>query len=149
MNIVVPDLSASIRQAAFVCKELPSVLFRGRVNPSSILRGRDHDEYDVQISLVGPWTLDFFGISDGMEDAFLLARVPAESNGVFEMQLPDFTQDETLKAAGVEDAALHFSLRERKTGNNLATLQANTTWKKTNDLPLRPTYGDEVSFEAH
>jgi len=143
-TISILPLSDLPRVADFSCEELPAHDFTGRISQLESLRGR---QYHVEINLMAHWGLDFFGIADGIVPTFEIARVIPDDQGVFHVQLPDFSEDRVTRSFGMDSAELQFNAREEGTGNILGMLEpVDVQENPQGNLRLRSDYGGEVRF---
>jgi hypothetical protein len=110
------DLS-QVRQVntRFVCETLPKIALSGKIE-SKLPLTRDTE---LTVQYMASWGNEFFGIADGMVPEFMVATATPESDGTFQMEVPDFSADQTA-ASFKRCASLHLGLRDRKTWNWIA-----------------------------
>ena len=102
-------------ERALDCRPLGSVLLRGQIVPSSLTKNQNAE---IEVSYLAMWSHSFFGIMDGPVTTFRLGAVRPDSDGAFEIMLPDLYQQSRLR-----DGAIEFILRDIKTGNIIAFLK--------------------------
>jgi hypothetical protein len=145
-KIAVPSLSSSQRKAEFTCKPLPSLVFRGKIQPAESLTSH---EYEIEVNLIANWAMNFFGILDGIVPTFRVANATSEKDGSFRVQLPAFTQDAVNNSYGDHGATLHFMAREKQTGKILGLLEpTDKKYGEYGDVRLQSAYPDEVIFRV-
>jgi hypothetical protein len=145
-KISVSSLLVSTRETSFTCQATTSLPFTGRIEQSGTLRGHD---YEVEITLIAHWAMEFFGIADGIVPTFHIASLTPDDGGSFRDQLPDLTQDGLANSVGNNNAAFGLTAREKSTGNILGVLQpTDEKYDQSGDLRLKPVYPDEVIFRA-
>jgi hypothetical protein len=142
----IPSLEHSSREAEFVCKDLPTISFTGTIVLNNHLRAHP---YEVRIDHMAVWICSFFGTPDCLVVPFDLAIARPEANGVFHVDLPDFSQDSATKSYNF-DAAFQFVARERETWNILSFLTpANFEAPGIpGQLKLRPDFPHEITFRV-
>ncbi len=112
------DLSFSQRlnfRENFVCEVLPKASLSGQV-PDKLIQ--EHDA-ELVISYLALWANDFFGVADGAVPEFQLAIVSTNRNGMFHVELPDFSADAAAFPSRTE-SCFHLMLRDSKTWNPIA-----------------------------
>lgn len=95
--------------------------------------------YDLDIAYMAYWAHQFFGIEDGFVTTIRLARVTPDQDGMFELQLPDFSKDAMTKSSQL-DAGIEFIAREQRTGNILTFLEPANVKPKVWSLPVKQSY---------
>jgi hypothetical protein len=136
----------STTEAGFTCQATTSLPFTGRIEQLAALRGHD---YEVEITLIAHWAMDFFEIADGIVPTFRIASLTPDDGGYFRGQLPDVTQDVLASSVGNNNAAFHLTAREKSTGNILGVLQpTDKKYDRFGDLRLQPTYPDDIIFRV-
>jgi hypothetical protein len=137
-TINVPDLSNSSGSESFECIPLPTIRLTGQVLPSSLLDGK---KYIIKIKLDS-------STSDAVwSDLFLADDVAPDQNGLFHIDIPDFSQDPSCAASG---AVLKFVTAYSSVGpGKLSDLAAvNSSADSNGNLRLISNYGAVVSFQA-
>jgi hypothetical protein len=115
------------------CYPLGSVSLRGQLLLASTTRIQSR-EIDVDYSAM--WAYRFFWIFDGPETIIHLGRVRPDRDGNFEIAIPDFYQQPSLR-----EGSIRFILREAKTGNTIAVLKPTETTPDSPDgLILQASY---------
>ena len=94
----------STTEAGFTCQATTSLPFTGRIEQLGALRGHD---YEVEITLIAHWAMDFFEIADGIVPTFRISGLTPDDGGSFRGQLPDVTQDVLASSVGNNNAAFH------------------------------------------
>jgi hypothetical protein len=97
------------------CYPLGSVSFRGQLLPPLTTRAQDRE---IEVNYLAMWSHRFFGIADGLVTTIRLGTVRPDRDGQFEIALPDFYQQSSLR-----DGAIQFILCDPKTGNIIAFLK--------------------------
>jgi hypothetical protein len=98
----------------FVCHGLPNITLAGQIKPVEMLRV---DTGQLEINYMAYWAHEFFGISDGPVFEIRLGPVSVDKNGMFRVELPDFSLELPTSASFQASASLHLQLRDAKTGN--------------------------------
>jgi hypothetical protein len=115
------------------CYPLASVSFRGQLSPASTTRAQSRE---IEVNYLAMWSHRFFGIADGPVTTIRLGTVRPERDGKFEIALPDFYKQSSLR-----DGAIQFILRDPKTGNIIAFLKpAETTPNSPDWLSAQASY---------
>jgi len=97
------------------CYPSGQVLFRGQVLQSSATMMPNGE---IEVVYLADWSFKFFGIMDGPVTTFHLGKVRPDTEGNFEIMLPDLYQQSRLR-----DGELEFIFRDIKTGNIIAFLK--------------------------
>ena len=98
----------------FVCHGLPNVTLRGRIKPAETPR---MENGQLEINYMAYWAHEFFGIADGPVFEIRLGPVSVGNNGMFRVELPDFSLELPASASFQPSASLRLHLRDAKTGN--------------------------------
>jgi len=115
------------------CYPLGSVSFRGQLSPASTTRPQSRE---IEVNYLAMWSHRFFGIADGRVTTIRLGTVRPEKDGKFEIAVPDFYKQSTLR-----DGAIQFILRDPKTGNIIAFLKpADATPNSPDWLTVQASY---------
>lgn len=115
------------------CHPLDSISFRGQVLSASKLLGQNRE---IEVNYLAMWSHRFWGISDGSVTTIRLGTARPDSDGKFEIMLPDF-----YKQSSLGDGAIQFILRDVRTGNIIAFLRpTGATPNSPNWLSVRPSY---------
>ena len=141
--IRVDELRTAPREAEFHCRPLATIPLNGKIDASVVPAGED--AY-VEISYLGDWAHSYFGLLDGMVMTLNVAEASVAIDGSFKVALPDFAADPISQGIG-KDAYLSLILHSRKTGNILAFLQPDESFRNwTGDLKIAPAYPSPLSF---
>jgi hypothetical protein len=115
------------------CYPLGWASFRGQLSPASTTRAQSRE---IEVDYLAMWSHRFFGIADGPVTKIRLGTVRPERDGKFEIALPDFYNQSSLR-----DGAIQFVLRDPKTGNIIAFLKpAETTPNSPDWLSVQASY---------
>ncbi len=114
----------------FVCETLPKIALSGKIESKLPLT----QDTELTVQYLAFWGNEFFGIADGMVPEFMIATVTPDSDGTFQLELPDFSADQAASPFK-SCASLHLGLRDRKSGN----------WIALNLAPEQPEFRSEVS----
>ena len=93
-------LSNPTRSATFECRHLPTISLRGRISPLPLAGER----LFLTISYEAWWDHHFFGFADGMVQSFKVGTAFVQSDGHFQVQIPDFSKDRVTNE--MQDASL-------------------------------------------
>jgi hypothetical protein len=115
------------------CYPLGSVFLRGQLLLASTTRMQSQE---IEVNYSAMWAYRFFWISDGPETTIHLGRVRPDRYGNFEIAIPDFYQQSSLR-----DGLIRFILRDAKTRNTIAVLKPTETTPDSPDgLSLQASY---------
>jgi len=147
-TIDVPSLAKSSREFAFECRPLPTLAFTGRVVGGKTVASM---QPVVNVTYIATWSLNFFGVADGMASTFQIATVPLEADSVFHVALPDFSKDPVTRSYQWDPIStrLNFMVRDAKTWNILGRLAPSDSRSEFEDLPILSKYPAEVVFTLH
>jgi len=137
-------LSDATRAATFECRPLSTIAISGAISPPP--SSTQQLELDVEFDYLAFWSHKFYGIVDGVVQQYELAKVPLNTDGRFQIRIPDFSQDPITSEK--QDACLVVRVRERVTWNNVEFLSPPADLRCLNgpDLKIQPAY-PEVRFE--
>src|SRR5258708_39583577 len=110
----------------FLCAFLPKVRLEGKIG--SELRTKQNAEVSVIYS--AEWACTFFGFFDCMIPQIQLGTAKLDVNGTFAIEIPDFASD-PIASPSIDGAELHLLLREAKTWNHIANLEAEVAEFRT------------------
>ncbi len=116
-TFVVPVADDSRVHREFECQPARSVTLSGQIVPNELVRDRNAE---LIVSYLAFWSHEFFGIVDGAVAEFQLATVTPDANGMFQVDLPQFSAD-TEPPSSQRRASLRFMLRDSKTWNVIAS----------------------------
>jgi hypothetical protein len=115
------------------CYPLGSVSLRGQLLLASTSRTQS---LEIEVNYSAMWAYRFFGIFDGPETTIHLGRVRPDRDGNFEIVIPDFYQQSSLR-----EGSIQFILRDAKTRNIIAFLKPTETTPDSPDgLILQASY---------
>ena len=104
----------SIVTKDFVCHGLPNVTLMGQIKPA---QKPSMENGQLEINYMAYWAHEFFGIADGPVFEIRLGPVSVGNNGMFRVELPDFSLELPASASFQPSASLRLHLRDEKTGN--------------------------------
>ena len=92
------------------------------------------------------WSHEFFGIGDGPVVEFVVGKAPLQSDGRFEISIPDFSRDPVN--AEKRSASLQFFVLDKKSSNIVAILAPSADLRAGNsgNLKILPRYDSEILF---
>ena len=122
------------------CKALRTVPLHGRILPVPVAQTAG---MEVEIRYEADWDHEFFGIKDGMVTTIHIASVSPDEDGRFEVELPDF-----FKQADLGQGSFQFMLRNKDSGNIVATLKPEKVPPFFGGLPISSSYAPLVQFSA-
>ncbi len=116
-TFVVPMTDDSRVHREFECRPARSVTLSRQIVPNELFRDKNAE---LIVSYFAFWAHEFFGIVDGAVAEFRLAAVTPDANGMFQVDLPQFSAD-TETSSSQRRASLRFMLRDSKTWNVIAS----------------------------
>jgi len=116
-TFIFPVDEDSTLKGEFNCQPVPSVTLSGRIVPNELVRDRNTE---LVITYMAFWAYQFFGIVDGPVTKFRLATVSPDENGMFQVDLPDFTVGRPTSSSR-ENGSLYLMLRDAKTWNQIGS----------------------------
>ena len=117
----------------------------GQIVPSELVRDQNAE---LVITYLAFWAHEFFGIVDGAVAQIRVATVSPDSNGMFQVDLPQFSMDAS-RPASEPGATLQLTLRDSKTWNHIAdNLEPKAAELRTEDhgLRIRSDYPSDLKF---
>jgi hypothetical protein len=133
-TFVVPLADDPKVEQEFECQPVPSVILSGQITPNELVQDKNAE---LIIIYVAYWSHKFFGIVDGAVVDFRLASASPDSNGMFQVDLPQFGADAAPSASELR-ASLHLILRDAKTWNSIASnLEPEVPEFRSEDRSLR------------
>jgi hypothetical protein len=131
-------------QEFFSCNALSTVTLAGRISASSQPQN-EHAEIDVHY--LAYWACGFFGLLDCEVPMILIGTATPDTDGRFEIRLPDFAADSTSSRPG--GAEFDFMLREVKTGNPITWLWPESPLLRgVGGLKPAPSYPRPTVFDV-
>jgi hypothetical protein len=101
----------------FECRHIPTVALSGQIVPSDLI----HDNStQLVITYIAFWSHEFYGITDGAVVQIQVADVSPDANGMFQVNLPDFSEDITASSMR-QNASFYLRLRDSKTWHAIAS----------------------------
>ena len=97
-------------QESFSCNSAPTVTLVGQIRPASLLRNKDAT---VSVDYMAGWACGFFGFGDCMVPQISLGTVKPDTDGIFKIDLPDFSAD-PIGSDADSGTGLQFILRDAK-----------------------------------
>jgi hypothetical protein len=128
----------------FVCESLPQIRIAGKI-PSDLML---HENAELNVRYMAYWANSFFGTPDGPVIEFYLATTIPDSDGNFGLEIPDFSSD-NIDSSHKDGASLSFTLRDSKTGNDIAfdlKPELPEYRSDTQQLKVLPSYPGVVKF---
>jgi len=133
-------IQEEITRRKLACTPLRSIHFKGQLLSNDVLADKPQE---ITVDYLAAWSHAFFGICDGMVPQFRVGTASINTDGSFDITLPDLANP-----AGMNDAEFQFVLRERPTGNILAFLRPVEDSSETHDLKVLHEYPAVVQFAA-
>jgi hypothetical protein len=133
-------------QESFSCNPAPTVTLVGQIRPASLLRNKDAT---VSVDYMAGWACGFFGFGDCMVPQISLGTVKPDTDGIFKIDLPDFSAD-PIGSDADSGTGLQFILRDAKTYNILAFLdpESETLRNPSGALRISMFYPQNAVFVA-
>ena len=97
-------------QESFSCNPAPTVTLVGQIRPASLLRNKDAT---VSVDYMAGWACGFFGFGDCMVPQISLGTVKPDTDGIFKIDLPDFSAD-PIGSDADSGTGLQLILRDAK-----------------------------------
>ena len=116
-TFVVPVADDARVHREFECQPARSVTLSGQIVPNELVRDRNAELFVFYLAF---WSHEFFGIVDGAVADFQLAAATPDANGMFQVDLPQFSAD-IAPSSSERRARLRFILRDSKTWNAIAS----------------------------
>jgi hypothetical protein len=119
----------------------------GQISPASLLSNKDAT---VSVDYMAGWACRFFGFVDCMVPQISLGTAKPDDEGVFKIELPDFSVDSDVSDRD-DGTNLQLILRDSKTYNIVAFLQPESETLRTRSGGLRilTSYPQNVVFIAY
>ena len=131
-------------QEQFVCRPLPTIKLKGRI-PADLVKNENAELVAVYTAC---WAPDFFGIADGFVTQLQVSTAKPDSNGSFEIEIPDFAAD--MHSSSFDPSAtLGLGLPDSRTLNPIArNLEPELPEfrTQTNTLRIQPAYPSGMRF---
>jgi hypothetical protein len=146
-TFVIPLAEDSRVKREFECQPVRSVMLSGQILPNDLVRDKNAE---LVITYMAFWAHEFFGILDGPVAEILLASITPDANGVFQVDLPQFSENVTPPSSQPR-ASWHLLLRDSKTLNPIAyNLQPEVPEFRSEDhsLRVRSDYPSGLKFTA-
>ncbi len=146
-TFVVPLADDSKVKQEFECQPAPSVMLSGQIVPNELIRDGNAELVFIYLA---HWSHEFFGIVDGAVANFQLATVSPDANGMFQVDLPQFSADAVPSSSQLR-ASLHVILRDAKTWNSITSdLEPEVPEFRSEDhsLRIRSYYPGGLKFVA-
>ncbi len=140
----IPLRESSDVQESYACNPLPTVSLAGQVSST-----HQHGKKRLQVSVdyLASWSCGFFELADCMIFPIPLGTAILDPQGMFQVELPDFSADPTSSEpnGGTE---LQLVLREVKTGNLIAFLEPDleTFRSSGHRLKIASSYLEDMVF---
>jgi hypothetical protein len=131
----------------FECQPVRSVMLSGQITPNELVRDKNAE---LVITYMAFWANQFFGIMDGAVAEIRLATVSPDANGMFQVDLPLFSED-AAPSSSQPRASLHLMLRDSKTWNPIGyNLEPEVPELRSEDhsLRIRSDYPSGLKFTA-
>ena len=118
----------------FPCIPLSTISLIGQINDPDLLRKKPAE---VRVDYLDSWACGFFDFADCMVPQFSLGIAKPDAEGIFEIDLPDFSAD-PISSGADDKAEIQFVLREIGTWNLIAFLEPTSEELRTPAGALRP-----------
>ncbi len=131
----------------FECQPVRTVMLSGQIMPNDLVPDKNAE---LVVMYVAFWANRFFGIADGAVPEIRLATVSPDTNGMFQVDVPQFSVDAS-QSDSEPGASLHLILRDSKTLNPIAhNLEPEVTELRSEDhgLRIRLDYPSGLKFTA-
>jgi hypothetical protein len=122
----------------FQCRPVSTVSFQGRLTRSEALLKQ---AVEIRVNYVAYWADEFFGINDELVTAMPLGMAIPDTDGKFQIALPDFSKDVPGRSG-----VFQFWAHEKGTGKLLAELVPGESRAKFGSLQIEPAYPREIAF---
>jgi hypothetical protein len=129
----------------FPCQRVETVKLSGQIVPNELASGSNTE---LIVTYMAHWAHSFFGIADGPVTQFRLATVSPHADGLFEVNLPLFSQEATPSDPR---ASMCLMLRDAKTWSHIASnLEPDVPELRSEDrcLRIRTAYPSDINFTA-
>src|SRR5579872_4179569 len=129
---------------SFSCSPAPTISLVGQISPASLLRDKNAI---VSVDYLAGWACRFFGLADCMVPQISLGKVEPDLEGVFKIELPDFSADFIASDSG-DGAELQLTLRDARSNNILAFLEPESEPLRlaSGNLRISSSYPPNVVF---
>jgi hypothetical protein len=115
-QFVIPLTEHSRVNQEFQCQRIGTVKLLGHIVPDALVRDTNAE---LVVTYMAYWAHSFYGIGDGPVTEFHLATVSPDANGVFQVDLPNFSAD--VEASSPQQrASFRLMLRDSRTWNHIA-----------------------------
>jgi len=105
---------------SFVCSLLPTVSLVGQIRVSEL---PSTEQLEVRVDYLASWACDFFGLADCMVPQIPLGAANPDEQGVFQIDLPDFSADPISSDPNNNGAELQLVIQGVRTGNLIGFLE--------------------------
>lgn len=116
-TFVVPLADDSRVKKKFECQRVATAKLSGQIVPTELVRGNNAE---LVVTYMAHWAHGFFGIVDGAVAELRLATVSPDENGMFQVNLPQFSAD-AASSSSQRRASLRLTLRNSKTWNPIVS----------------------------
>ena len=131
-------------QESFSCIPVRTVTLVGQISPASLLRNKDTT---VSVDYMAEWACRFFGFADCVVPQISLGNVKPDLEGVFTIELPDFSTDSNVSGSD-SGTELQLILRDTKSNNIVVFLEPESEMLRTasGNLRISSFYPQNVVF---
>lgn len=142
----IPLQESSDVQESYPCSPLPTVSLAGLVSGAH-LHGKK--PLEVSVEYLASWSCGFFELADCMIPQVSLGTANLDAQGMFHVELPDFSADPTSSESN-RGTELQLVLREVKSGNLIAFLEPELETFRTSGhcLKIVSSYPGDLVFLA-
>lgn len=142
----IPIVNLLDTQESFSCVPTPTITLVGQIGSASLLR---NNEVTVSVDYMAGWACGFFGFADCMVPQISLGTAKPDTEGVFKIELPDFSLDSRLSDSK-DGTELQLILRNNRTYNIVAFLRPESDALRTasGNLKISAFYPQNVVFVA-
>ena len=128
------------QQQELPCHALGTVAIHGQIEAASAAPGQPPV---VEITYIALWSHQFFGIFDGPVVTVPVGTALPDSDGRFEVQLPDYARQN-----GLGDGVFQFVLRQAAGRDTSITLRPKLEVHEMDGLKVRSSYPSTIPFLA-
>lgn len=130
----------------FLCQRVKTIKLAGQIVSNELLTN-NHSE--LSVTYMAYWAHGFYGIKDGFVTQFHVASISLDTNGMFRLDLPYFSEDAGAPSSQ-ERSSFRLTLRDSKTWNPITLLQPDMSEYRTGNHSLRiqPPYPDGLRFRV-
>lgn len=131
-------------QQTYSCDPMPSLLLIGYLQNHELF---PREGTEITVDYIADWGCDFFGFADCMVPRLSVGTSNLDSEGHFEVKLPDITSDPARPRSAIP-SSFQLTLREVRTKNPIAVLSPELTSLRAPGGGIKPAsdYPDPTLF---